>query len=115
MLLNPFGLLPSEITASNLVKVDLDGNMIDPGTTQYGINSAGLAIHSAILGARPDINCVCHVHGKSVVAVSCTHAPHLLRPACDRPGPRCDVNGNTDAQWNPFIPISTPWVQKGLS
>jgi ribulose-5-phosphate 4-epimerase/fuculose-1-phosphate aldolase len=70
MLLNPYGLLPSEITASNLVKVDLDGNIIDPGTTQYGINSAGLAIHSAILGARPDINCVCHVHGKSVVAVS---------------------------------------------
>ena len=70
MLLNPYGLLPSEITASNLVKVDLDGNIIDPGTTQYGINSSGLAIHSAILESRPDINCVCHVHGKSVVAVS---------------------------------------------
>ena len=60
----------SEVTASNLVKVDLDGNVIDPGTTQLGCNLAGDVLHSAIHEGRPEIQCVIHVHTGPGVAVS---------------------------------------------
>lgn len=67
-LLNPFGLMFHEITASSLVKVDLEGNLIsDP---PYKINGAGYVIHSAIHGHRPDIQCVFHTHSTSGMAVS---------------------------------------------
>jgi len=69
-LINPFGLLYSEITASNLVKVDLSGKIIDPGTTQLGCNQAGYVLHSAVHKGRPEIQCVIHVHTGPGVAVS---------------------------------------------
>jgi len=68
-LINAYGLLFSEITASNLVKIDLDGNIIsDP--TGLGINRAGFVIHSAIHRARPDLKAVLHTHTKDGAAVS---------------------------------------------
>ena len=68
-LINPYGLLYSEITASNLVRVDSDGNVLTP--TEYPINPAGFNIHSAIHQARPDAHCVLHVHTVDGMAVSC--------------------------------------------
>jgi ribulose-5-phosphate 4-epimerase/fuculose-1-phosphate aldolase len=68
-LLNPYGLLYTQITASNLVKVDLDGNIV--GDSPYSINPAGFVIHSAIHAARPDAKCVIHTHTVAGMAVSC--------------------------------------------
>ncbi|CAG0909560.1 unnamed protein product, partial [Cyprideis torosa] len=48
--------------------VDLKGAVIDPGTTNFGINLAGYTLHSAIHGVRPDIRCIVHIHTPSVVA-----------------------------------------------
>ena len=68
-LINPFGLLFEEISASNLVKVDIDGSIIhDP--TGLGINQAGYVIHSAIHRARPDLQAVLHTHTRDGAAVS---------------------------------------------
>ena len=67
-LLNPFGLLYEEITASNLVKVDLDGNIISE--TEDRINPAGFVIHSCVHRERPDMLCVIHTHTTSGVGVS---------------------------------------------
>lgn len=67
-LLNPFGLRWDEVTASNLVKIDLDGNILDD--TPHGINKAGYTIHSAIHGAREDAMCVIHTHTEAGMAVS---------------------------------------------
>ena len=67
-LLNPHGRLFNQITASSLVKVDLGGNII--GHSAHGVNRAGVAIHGAILEARPDINCVVHTHTPYSIAVS---------------------------------------------
>ncbi|XP_071168549.1 gamma-adducin-like isoform X19 [Mytilus edulis] len=69
-LINPFGVLYSEVTASSLVKVDMQGETIDPGSTTLGINKAGFTLHSAIHQARPDIKCIIHLHTPEVVAVS---------------------------------------------
>lgn len=69
-LLNPFGMLYNEITASSLVKVDMQGNVVEPGTTNFGVNVAGFMLHSAIHAARPDIKCVIHLHLPNIVAVS---------------------------------------------
>lgn len=74
-LINPFGLMFEEITASNLVKVDLAGNVI--GTSEYGINYAGYVIHSAIHAARPDARFIAHFHTPDGIAVS-SHAEGLL-------------------------------------
>ena len=68
-LLNPFGLLYEEITASNLVKVDLDGKIISE--TENQINPAGFVIHSCIHRERPDMHCVIHTHTPAGVGVSC--------------------------------------------
>lgn len=68
-LLNPFGLMFEEVTASSLVKVDLDGNLIDPGAGR--INPAGFTIHSAVHAAREDAQCVIHLHTVAGVGVSC--------------------------------------------
>ena len=59
------------MTASSLVKVNSDGDIIDPGSTDLGINKTCYVIHSAIYNSRPDINCVIHVHPRAGVAVSC--------------------------------------------
>jgi ribulose-5-phosphate 4-epimerase/fuculose-1-phosphate aldolase len=67
-LLNPFGLRWDEVTASNLVKIDLEGNILDD--TEYGINRAGYTIHSAIHGAREDAMCVIHTHTEAGIVVS---------------------------------------------
>lgn len=67
-LINAYGLLFEEMTASSLVKVDLEGNVVME--TPYSINPAGFTIHSAVHAARPDVKCVLHTHTKAGVAVS---------------------------------------------
>jgi ribulose-5-phosphate 4-epimerase/fuculose-1-phosphate aldolase len=69
-LINSYGMLYSEVTASSLFEIDLDGNVTaDPGTG-FGVNPAGFVIHSAIHSARADIDCVLHVHTRATMAVS---------------------------------------------
>jgi ribulose-5-phosphate 4-epimerase/fuculose-1-phosphate aldolase len=68
-LINPFGLGYDEVTASTLVKVDLDGTILDG--SPYGINEAGYVIHSAVHAARHDALCVLHTHSDAGTAVSC--------------------------------------------
>lgn len=67
-LINPYGFLFEEITASSLVKVDLEGNKIID--SPYPVNPAGFTIHSAVHAAREDVGCVIHTHTKAGVAVS---------------------------------------------
>lgn len=67
-LINPYGCLFEEITASSLVKVNLAGDIVLP--TSNVINPAGFVIHSAIHAARHDVMCVLHTHSKAGVAVS---------------------------------------------
>jgi ribulose-5-phosphate 4-epimerase/fuculose-1-phosphate aldolase len=67
-LINPYGLSFSEVTASNLVKIDVDGNPV--GKSEYAANPAGFIIHSAIHMARPDATCVWHMHTLAGMAVS---------------------------------------------
>jgi len=74
-LINPYGMLFEEITASSLVKVDLDGAVVEP--TTYPVNPAGFTIHSAVHAAREDAQCVMHLHTTPGVAVS-AHADGLL-------------------------------------
>ncbi|OKO82559.1 class II aldolase/adducin family protein [Bradyrhizobium sp. NAS96.2] len=69
-LINPYGLRFEEVTASNLVTVDLDGVVIDD-PLGLGINPAGFTIHSAVHAARQDVACVLHTHTVAGVAVSC--------------------------------------------
>ncbi len=69
VLLNPFGLRYDEVSASNLVKIDLEGNILDD--SPYEINEAGYVIHSAIHAARPDVTCIIHTHTEAGVAISC--------------------------------------------
>lgn len=68
-LINPLGIMFHEITASNLVKIDLDGNKIS--NSPYPVNTAGFVIHSAVHAARPDAHCVMHLHTVAGTAVSC--------------------------------------------
>ena len=67
-LINPYGLLFEEITASSLVKVDLDGEKVLD--SPYPVNPAGFVIHSAIHASREDAGCVLHTHTKAGIAVS---------------------------------------------
>ncbi len=69
ILINPFGLSYDEITPSNLVKIDLDGNKLDD--SPYPVNKAGYVIHSAIHAARHDLQCVLHTHSTNSTAVAC--------------------------------------------
>ena len=69
ILLNAYGTLFSEVTASSLVRVDLDGKILDD-PTGLGINKAGFIIHSAVHRARPDMLCVMHTHTRAGVAVA---------------------------------------------
>ena len=67
-LINPYGMSFDEITASSLVKIDLDGNILQE--TPYFINPAGFTIHSAIHAAREDAHYVMHLHSDAGVAVA---------------------------------------------
>ena len=67
-LINPYGLLFDEITASSLVKIDINGNICQE--TPYFVNPAGFTIHSAVHSAREDAGCVIHVHTPYGIAVS---------------------------------------------
>jgi len=67
-LINPYGWMFSEVTASSLVKVDLEGRKV--GDSPHEINPAGFTIHSAIHAAREDAGCVLHVHSVNGVAVA---------------------------------------------
>ena len=67
-LINPYGLLFEEVTASSLVKVDLQGNKVME--SEYDINPAGFVIHSAVHEARDDAQCVMHLHTTAGVAIS---------------------------------------------
>uniref|UniRef100_A0A3Q1J2J3 Alpha-adducin n=1 Tax=Anabas testudineus TaxID=64144 RepID=A0A3Q1J2J3_ANATE len=74
----PFGLLFSEVTASSLVKINLQGEIVDRGSTNFGVNQAGFVLHSAIFAARPDVKCIVHVHthaGAAVSAMKCGLLP----------------------------------------
>ena len=68
-LINPFGLHYSEVTASNLVKVDLQGRVLDGST--FPVNPAGFTVHAAIHDGLPGAHCVMHTHTTSGVAVAC--------------------------------------------
>lgn len=63
-------MLYHEITASSLAKVDMQGSVVEKGTTNYGVNRDSFQLHSAIHAARPDIKCIIHIHTNSVLAVS---------------------------------------------
>ena len=67
-LINPYGLMFDEVTASNLVKVDQRGNKL--GDSPHPVNPAGFIIHSCIHAAREDVGCVLHTHTRAGVAVS---------------------------------------------
>ncbi len=69
MLINPYGLMFDEITASSLVKIDKDCNIIED-VTGLGVNRAGFVIHGCVHSARPEVNCVIHTHTRAGVAVS---------------------------------------------
>ena len=75
-LINAYGMLFEEVTASSLVKVDLDGNKVLD--TEHDLNPAGFMIHSAVHAARDDAGCVLHTHTRAGVAVSIQ--PDGLRP-----------------------------------
>lgn len=68
-LVNPFGLHYSEVTASNLVKVDVNGKIV--GHSDWPINPAGFTFHGAIHATLPDAHCVMHVHTTATAAVCC--------------------------------------------
>lgn len=67
-LINPYGLMFDEITASSLIRIDADCNVI--GESPFPVNPAGFVIHSAIHEAREDAQCVLHTHTRAGVAVS---------------------------------------------
>jgi ribulose-5-phosphate 4-epimerase/fuculose-1-phosphate aldolase len=71
-LINPYGLLYEQVTASNLVKIDVDGKILDE--TPYQVNQAGFVIHSAIHMGRRDLHAILHTHtvaGQAVSALDC--------------------------------------------
>lgn len=68
-LINPFGLMYREVTASNLVKIDLEGRII--GASAWPVNPAGFVIHGAIHAAIPEAHCVMHTHTTAGMAVAC--------------------------------------------
>ena len=78
LLINLYGLLYKEITASSLVRIDVEGNILWKPATDYGINQAGYVIHGAIHKARPDVVGVIHTHtraGMAVAAMTCGLLP----------------------------------------
>lgn len=76
-LINPFGLAFDEVCASNLVKIDIEGNIV--GESEHPVNATGFALHAAVHAARADAFCVMHLHNTAGVAVSVQ--PKGLLPA----------------------------------
>ena len=70
ILINPFGFMYEEVTASSLITINLDGDVILNPNEDYGVNRAGYVIHSAVHGARHDVGCVIHTHSRAGMAVS---------------------------------------------
>lgn len=72
LLINAFGFLYNEVCASNLITVDLKGNIVfaPPNPYGYGLNAAGIVIHTAVHQARSDAHCVIHTHTRAGMAVS---------------------------------------------
>jgi len=70
ILINAYGMLYEEVTASSLIKVDLAGNLIDKADHPYSVNAAGYIIHSAVHEARDDAHCVIHTHTAAGISVS---------------------------------------------
>lgn len=68
-LINPYGMLYEEMTASSMIRIDLEGNVLF-NATDYGVNHAGYVIHSAVHAARHDVDCVIHPHTLAGMAVS---------------------------------------------
>lgn len=68
-LINPYGLHYKEVTAANLVKVDIEGNIVED--SDYPVNPAGMLIHSAIHGTRNDAHCIGHIHSTAGMTVAC--------------------------------------------
>ncbi|KAH8861284.1 Alpha-adducin [Schistosoma japonicum] len=110
-LVNPFGLLYHEITASSLIKVDSKGQILDPGSTILGVNQVTWALHSAVHSARADIRCIIHLDTPSTVAISCMKSG--LLPLCNEAmilgevayytpssGLRCKTNFNTNGDFS---------------
>jgi ribulose-5-phosphate 4-epimerase/fuculose-1-phosphate aldolase len=76
-LINPYGMLYEEMTASSMIRVDIGGNVLF-NATDYGINQAGYVIHSAVHAARHDVDCIIHTHtlaGMAVSAMKCGIMP----------------------------------------
>jgi len=76
-LINPYGMLYEEMTASSMIRIDIDGNVLF-NATEYGVNQAGYVIHSAIHRARHDVDCIIHTHtlaGMTVSAMKCGIMP----------------------------------------
>jgi ribulose-5-phosphate 4-epimerase/fuculose-1-phosphate aldolase len=71
-LINPFGLHYSEVTASNLVVIDVDGRIV--GDSRWPVNPAGFTVHAAIHRGIPDAHCVMHTHTTAGMAVACSRA-----------------------------------------
>jgi ribulose-5-phosphate 4-epimerase/fuculose-1-phosphate aldolase len=69
LLINPFGLMYHEVTASNLVKIDHQGNILSD--SPWPVNEAGLLIHTAVHANRPDARCVMHTHTTAGTGVAC--------------------------------------------
>jgi len=70
-LVNPHGLLYHEVSAAKLLKVNMQGDVLDPGSTSLTFSKAGFSLLTAIHAARPDLNCIVHIQTPDVVAVSC--------------------------------------------
>ena len=87
LLINAFGFLYNEVCASNLMTVDLQGRIVfaPPNPYQYGLNEAGIVIHTAVHQARPDAHCVIHTHTRAGMAVSAQN--RWFTP----PDPECDA------------------------
>jgi len=70
ILINAYGLHYTEVTASNLIKIDTAGNVVDQGSSKFPFQPVGNMIHSAIHSSRPDLGCVMHIHSREGIALT---------------------------------------------
>jgi len=71
-LVKPHGFFFHEVTASSLLKVDADGNVVDPGSSNFGLCKCTFKLHCEVHMSRPDVECVIHLHVPEAVSVSAT-------------------------------------------